>query len=95
MERTKGTEKWADSILIGPGIGMGEHAHELLRFCIEESSLPLVIDADGLNLLAEDAMLLKMLADREEKELAIDFIVLLSAKMRVVWRYVRGCMRSI
>ncbi len=64
----KEAEKWADSILIGPGIGMGEHAHELLRFCIEESSLPLVIDADGLNLLAEDAMLQKMLADREEKE---------------------------
>lgn len=45
---------WADCILIGPGIGQGNKAKRLLTYCIKESSLPLVIDADGLNLLAED-----------------------------------------
>ncbi|MCM1263783.1 MAG: NAD(P)H-hydrate dehydratase [Butyrivibrio sp.] len=44
---------WADCILIGPGIGKGRRAAWLLDKCLNESSLPLVIDADGLNMLAE------------------------------------------
>lgn len=48
---------WADCILIGPGIGMDIHARRLLQFCLTESDLPLVIDADGLNLLAQDKSL--------------------------------------
>ncbi len=44
---------WADCILIGPGIGKGKAARWLLEQCLCESGLPLVIDADGLNLLAE------------------------------------------
>ena len=43
---------WADCILIGPGIGMGSEAVWMLNKCLSESSLPIVIDADGLNLLA-------------------------------------------
>ncbi len=54
---------WADCILIGPGIGRGETAYELLNLCVRESSLPLVIDADGLRLLAEDDALQTSLAD--------------------------------
>ena len=44
--------KWADCILIGPGIGMGKEAAWMLRYCMEESMLPMVIDADGLNLIS-------------------------------------------
>ncbi|MCH5249159.1 MAG: NAD(P)H-hydrate dehydratase [Lachnospiraceae bacterium] len=43
---------WADCILIGPGIGTGVEAEWMLDYCINKSSLPLIIDADGLNLLA-------------------------------------------
>ncbi|MDE6388897.1 MAG: NAD(P)H-hydrate dehydratase [Lachnospiraceae bacterium] len=68
MQELKAAESWADSILIGPGIGMGERAHEMLRFCIEESSLPLVIDADGLNHLAKDMQLQELLTDRKEQD---------------------------
>ena len=63
--------KWADSILIGPGIGTGIWARELLRLCIEESNLPLVIDADGLNLLAQDKELQKSMADRRNQDRVI------------------------
>lgn len=59
--------QWADSILIGPGIGTGMWAHELLKVCIEENSLPMVIDADGLNLLAQDKELQKSMADRKDQ----------------------------
>jgi NAD(P)H-hydrate epimerase len=51
---------WADALLIGPGIGMGEQAKRLLVFCLKHSSLPTVIDADGLNLLAQDKALQNM-----------------------------------
>ena len=47
-------EKWADCILIGPGIGTGPCAQALMRFALFESGLPIVIDADGLNLTAAD-----------------------------------------
>lgn len=53
MRQLRDAAEWADCILVGPGIGMGSTAYELLRFSITESNLPLVIDADGLNLLAE------------------------------------------
>lgn len=48
---------WADVILIGPGIGTKDKARELLVKCLTDSRLPIVIDADGLNLLAKDRKL--------------------------------------
>ena len=56
-KRLKESETWADCILIGPGIGTDRRAYDLLRFAIEESSLPLIIDADGINLMAQDVNL--------------------------------------
>ena len=53
MRQLRDAAEWADCILIGPGIGMGSTAYDLLRFSITESNLPLVIDADGVNLLAQ------------------------------------------
>jgi ADP-dependent NAD(P)H-hydrate dehydratase / NAD(P)H-hydrate epimerase len=45
--------KKANVIAIGPGLGQSEWAKSLLA-CVFESELPLVIDADALNLLAEE-----------------------------------------
>ncbi len=56
-------EAWADCILIGPGIGTDSRAYELLRFALLQSRRPLIIDADGLNLLAEHGELKKAVAD--------------------------------
>ena len=56
-------EKWADCILVGPGIGTDDRAYELLRFSISESRMPLVIDADGLNILAGNKKLQGNLTD--------------------------------
>lgn len=49
----KGCE-WADCILIGPGCGVGKETEEKLAFMIEKCEKPLVIDADGLNQIAQD-----------------------------------------
>ena len=43
---------WADAIVIGPGTGTGREAEMLLTWSLMETRKPLVIDADGINLLA-------------------------------------------
>lgn len=43
---------WADVVVAGPGMGTGEIAYRLIAFVLENSSHPMVLDADGLNLLA-------------------------------------------
>lgn len=41
------------SLLVGPGLGLGEEKMAVLKFILQETDLPLVIDADGLTLLAQ------------------------------------------
>ncbi len=45
---------WSNACVIGPGIGTGETAACMLKTVLENGSLPLIIDADGCNLIAED-----------------------------------------
>lgn len=52
---------WADVVAVGPGLGKDGRAARLLGQVIGECSLPLVADADALNLLAEDPGLLDVL----------------------------------
>ena len=51
------------AIVIGPGLGTSRNAHDLLGRALS-TSLPLVIDADGLNLIAAEAPLQTRLAQR-------------------------------
>lgn len=51
------------ALVVGPGLGQSAQAARLLRQAIERP-LPLVIDADGLNLLAADAELQDLCAQR-------------------------------
>jgi len=53
----------ADVLAIGPGLGQSAQAHELLNQALQTSTL-LIIDADGLNLIATDPELLKQLRHR-------------------------------
>lgn len=49
--------KWADVIAVGPGLGMADEAYMCLKKVLCESKVPLIIDADGLNLLSKDVVL--------------------------------------
>lgn len=49
----------ADAIVIGCGLGQSEQARRILAFTLRHASLPTVIDADGLNLLAKHPCLIK------------------------------------
>ncbi|NTW99224.1 MAG: NAD(P)H-hydrate dehydratase [Geobacteraceae bacterium] len=48
-----------DAVAIGPGIDRHPGTYALVRDLVESVTLPLVIDADGLNALAEDITVLK------------------------------------
>lgn len=47
------------SFAFGPGISLGEDLYKLLQWVIEETQVPGVIDADGLNLLSQNVELLR------------------------------------
>ncbi|MBQ9979937.1 MAG: NAD(P)H-hydrate dehydratase [Oscillospiraceae bacterium] len=49
----------SNSCLIGPGLGQSEEAEKLLSEIIKNADCPLVIDADGINLLSRNIDLLK------------------------------------
>ena len=49
---------WADVILCGPGIGMSESAATLLKQVLQSASVPVVLDADALNLVAQNVNML-------------------------------------
>ncbi len=50
---------WADVCLIGPGLSVSPTAEKILRTTLHSVSVPLVIDADGINLLAKEPEILK------------------------------------
>lgn len=54
--------EWADVIAIGPGLGKSDEALHCLERVIYGSKLPLLADADALNLLAEHPELKEVLA---------------------------------
>lgn len=53
-----------DCVAIGPGLGQSESAHYLLSQFLA-SQYPLVLDADALNLIADNTDLMKLLQMRE------------------------------
>jgi len=55
-EKLRGSMDWADVIVAGPGLGTGEVSGLLMEKVLEyKRHLPVVIDADGLNLIAAES----------------------------------------
>ncbi|MHB1559041.1 MAG: NAD(P)H-hydrate dehydratase [Isosphaeraceae bacterium] len=48
----------ADVVAVGPGLGQSDDIRALVRFLIDETDKPLVIDADGLNAMAGEIRIL-------------------------------------
>ena len=53
--------KWADAIVIGPGLGKSKESRELVEQILGDSKLPVLLDADALNVFEGDADSLKKL----------------------------------
>lgn len=56
---------WADVIAAGPGLSTSPEAAEKLRYVIERTKQPLVLDADAINLLAQDRALYELLQSKQ------------------------------
>ena len=56
-----------DVIAIGPGLGQSDFAYHCLRVALQYPKVPLVIDADALNLLSASAELLELLKTRNQQ----------------------------
>ncbi|MCR5596009.1 MAG: NAD(P)H-hydrate dehydratase [Lachnospiraceae bacterium] len=63
--------KWADGILIGPGIGLDESAEVLVRSVLYDTGIPLLIDADAIRIIADNGSYLKKLAENEKRTVII------------------------
>jgi NAD(P)H-hydrate epimerase len=50
-----------DAIAVGPGLGQQPEVQKMVRRLVTSSSLPVVIDADALNVIAHDVVALKKL----------------------------------
>lgn len=59
--------EWADAVAVGPGLSMGESGRELLAMALS-AGRSLVIDADGLNLLAGSKQMQTLLQKRRTEE---------------------------
>lgn len=55
--------KKADVIAIGMGLSQSKEAAQILRFTLQNRSCPIIIDADGINLLAAEKELLPLIGD--------------------------------
>lgn len=53
--------EWADVIAVGPGLSLSDRAFDILKTVLGHCDKPLVMDADGLNLLAKNDTLLREL----------------------------------
>ena len=53
-----------DTLLIGPGIGTSDETVKLVRTVLQKWDKPLVIDADGLNILSENEDIMKLISDK-------------------------------
>ena len=53
-EQLKDIIGWADSVVIGPGIGIREEMKNRIEQVLSMIQCPLLLDADGLNLLAKE-----------------------------------------
>lgn len=60
--------EWAGAVAIGPGLTVCESGKKFLAMAIQEGNKPLIIDADGLNLLAKDEDLRALLQKRAKTD---------------------------
>ena len=53
--------KWADAVILGPGIGTSETSHLIVKTVLQNIQIPCVIDADALNIISADRSLFSFL----------------------------------
>jgi len=67
FEEIQGRLRWADLVILGPGLSRDPETVLFVRRCLSKIRLPMLIDADGLNALAGSSSLV----GRKSRELLI------------------------
>ncbi len=63
--------KKSDTVVLGCGLGKSEMSRALVKAVFESVSCPLLIDADGLNILSEDEELWELLSEEQRSRTVI------------------------
>ena len=63
--------KKSDAIVLGCGLGKSESAKEIVKSVLSSAKCPLLIDADGLNILSEEESLWSLLDAEQRKRTVI------------------------
>jgi len=61
LSRIEAEIKRMDVLAVGPGLGTGDDIFDIVARMVEMADVPLVVDADGLNVLSRDVSVLKNL----------------------------------
>ncbi len=56
--------KWADSVLIGCGLGLNDDTEVIVNQVLKEAKCPVVVDADGINALSKSIDILQDISQR-------------------------------
>ncbi len=59
LDEVKEHLRWADLLILGPGLSRNPATQELVRSLVSKATLPILLDADGLNAIAGQDVLLK------------------------------------
>lgn len=59
MEAVIAAMQWADVIVCGPGLGTSDAAHRLVYSVLKNAAVPVIMDADALNVISEDTDILR------------------------------------
>lgn len=51
--------QWADVIVCGPGLGTGDAARRLVHSVLKNAAVPVIMDADALNVISEETDILR------------------------------------
>lgn len=66
FERLAKRLEWCDAVLLGPGISTNEETKKFVKQVVTECRKNMVIDADALNIIAEDVSVLKNRKNKNE-----------------------------
>ncbi len=83
--------KWSTQAVIGPGIGTDGKGKELMSVLLNSYDKSLVIDADGLNILAEDPDLFKLASNYSRTDRKLILTPHMGEFSRLIKKSIRDC----
>ncbi|WP_051204582.1 bifunctional ADP-dependent NAD(P)H-hydrate dehydratase/NAD(P)H-hydrate epimerase [Butyrivibrio sp. VCD2006] len=57
--------EWADAIVCGPGLGKGNSGIQIMRIILKNAKIPLILDADALNIISENKEIRELVVEYE------------------------------